>query len=342
MDGDIFDLDDQGIPLDLDKLPGTSDSNADKSRITTEIPDDDCIVKEMTKAERNGDTDSYTDSPFLARAGTSSSSFNNGLYPTMDDGEADNELGKSFDSNLHTGKNVNYTIPGNQQTKDVALSNQIDENTAGSTDVCSTQNNKTVVEDRASSSSDDVFTNCPGCTKLANDANKHAGLYADCSKVPIEGDFSQCPDCGRLDLHLTAFDIHVTERNDSAICSTASDDSDQSQSIQSESSMAISEVYLMPESPSAEDAVNGSRKSEHDMNAFDFDLSDNNHNYSDNIYKDVKRKLMQFDNPCYAEMHKRSRENGILSEMLKKNYMDDFLVRQSRCDDIWCIAETKL
>jgi hypothetical protein len=350
MDDDIFDLDDQGYPINLNSMPGTS-QNVEKipsqlSIITTEIPDHDCIIQEMSKAERNEDTISYTDSNFLVSVGTSSS-FNNGLYPTIENGETDNKLNIRFGSNLYTDDNISSNVPNKQQEETDTLPNQKDDTisdidyTVNSYNKAAVENRTSASSDRTSASSDDVFTNCPGCTRLATLTDFDAGLYEDCSKfskVPIDGGFSQCPDCGRLDLHLTPFDIHVSERNDSAICSTASDDSDQSQSNQSDSSIAISEVYLMPDSPLAEST---------DTNTFNFDVSEKilNHDHSDNIDKDDRRKRWHFENPCYTGLYERGTVDNLRNDrnLLKNRYIDNFLMKQSKSDgDIWCIAETKL
>ena len=62
--------------------------------------------------------------------------------------------------------------------------------------------------DRLSGSSDEVFTDCPGCLKTIG--NGHRVLA--------------CPQCQKARIELTMFDLHFTDRNDSAISSATSDD----------------------------------------------------------------------------------------------------------------------
>ena len=62
--------------------------------------------------------------------------------------------------------------------------------------------------DRLSGSSDEVFTDCPGCLKTID--NGHRVLA--------------CPQCQKARIELTMFDLHFTDRNDSAISSATSDD----------------------------------------------------------------------------------------------------------------------
>ncbi|XP_053372508.1 uncharacterized protein LOC123564547 [Mercenaria mercenaria] len=340
MDIDILDLDDQGIPTNIQNLTGTTcNKHFDPSytRVTTEIPDDDCNVTEMSKAERNSETTTYTDGPFLKRAATTSS-FNNGLYSTVDNTEVSNQLNVNIHRYPERAESTVSTLPTTQDnTADLLPSGRVgvvDDNSDA-------RFNKPTVETRTSESSDDVFTNCPGCTRLTTDRIFADQYIHNTKHTPVAGDvdISQCPHCIRLDLHLTPFDIHVNERNDSAICSTASDDSDHSQSNQSESSMAVSDVYLMPESPSPPATTNYPAKYTDDMkdfNTFDFDLPDDIHKL---------RRPRLFENPCYTELCIGSVKGDRLSDgmLLKKKCIDEFLLKQGQSDnDIWCIAETKL
>ena len=62
--------------------------------------------------------------------------------------------------------------------------------------------------DRLSRTSDDVFTDCPGCVKLSE------------SPESIQA----CPECQKTRIELSMFDLHSPDRNDSAISSATSDE----------------------------------------------------------------------------------------------------------------------
>ena len=62
--------------------------------------------------------------------------------------------------------------------------------------------------DRLSGSSDDVFTDCPGCVKLNENQQQ----------------IQSCPECRKTRIELSMFDLHSPDRNDSAISSATSDE----------------------------------------------------------------------------------------------------------------------
>ena len=62
--------------------------------------------------------------------------------------------------------------------------------------------------DRLSGSSDDVFTDCPGCVKLNENQQQ----------------IQSCPECRKTRIELSLFDLHSPDRNDSAISSATSDE----------------------------------------------------------------------------------------------------------------------
>lgn len=181
-------------------------------------------------------------------------------------------------------------------------------------------------EQRMSSSSDEVFTTCKSCSHL---------LCPDLTED--RPGMVQCQECGTLNIRLSPLDIHVTERTDSAICSTASDDSDHSHGTKSDSS-TNSEEYLMPESPGVPMAT-GARSANHNeksINTNSFDFSDVTfHSKFDNL---PDSNVSEMPMPLTFCSSKTSDYYYVL-----RHHMESVLLkRQLSGGEHWAIANTKL
>lgn len=344
MEAEIIDLDDQGIPTNIGNILGSrcrrpEDNQSGSPEVAQilrgQIPDKDLTVVELAKSELQNETASYTEDAFLGRIHRASvSSFDNGLYSAMERSPICDQLNDSFVSSTEREEKAVCSLLA---TGDIAQF--LPDRTGGDrmTTPVLPQRFIRPVEDRTSASSDDVFTSCPGCTKLTKKDTIDVIELSDLKKLKTEADDTDmtcCPDCGRLDLHLTAFDIHVNERSDSAICSTASDDSDHSQSNQSDSSMTISDVYLMPESPkiastTADKALNSSSMKV--INSFNFSQSNSMSQL------DIEKTWL----PKVSNASEESYSNGLFLQ--EKTSIDQFLLNQRKSEnDIWFICQTKL
>lgn len=343
MDDDCIDLDDQGFPTGsgihtchVYSRPTVSETAgpSHSQMVATEIRDKDCSAVDITKSDvASAD---YTDNVFRIRHRASVSSFDNELYSSMD---------KNLERDQHTTNSVHCKEKAEISVKSLShpgvithhLTSETEDVLEGADELPKRLTRPD--EDRTSASSDEVFTSCPSCARMTTD-KKFDTTEVPCTKklntVMDDSDMTECPDCGRIDISLTPFDIHVSQRNDSAICSTASDDSDQSQSNQSESSMAISDVYLMPDSPfttsaAADDA--GYCSNTKAMNTFNFVLLDVASQFKRTRGHDISSDLKGSIN-CV----------GISgSQMLQeKRSMDQVLLEQSHSEnDIWFICQTK-
>jgi hypothetical protein len=180
-------------------------------------------------------------------------------------------------------------------------------------------------EERTSTCSDEVFIHCENCSKTSHN----------------NAEISKCQTCcSRFDLHLTPYDIHVTERNDSAICSAASDDSDLSNGNQSEASSATSDEYLLPDSPfvaRTTEQVTDTESYRTPLEMFDFDVPDTGS-------KEVCGKFWLAENPVYGLLVDEKADGKFDYDYLfERNGRDRGLLRQckNRNNDVWCFAETR-
>lgn len=184
-------------------------------------------------------------------------------------------------------------------------------------------------ENRISSSSDDVFTTCKSCSQILS-----ADLTCD------EPEMIQCSDCGRLNIRISPVDIHVSERTDSAIGSTASDDSDQSHSIKSGSS-ASSDEYLMPESPGI--AVSTKTLLE-ESNLEMMDVKDKSFIFSDSadLQKNGSEDMDDYSAEMATQLQFFRADASEYYYILRHRVESVLLKRQLSGKESWAIASTKL
>ena len=185
-------------------------------------------------------------------------------------------------------------------------------------------------EQRISSSSDDVFTTCKSCSQL---------LFPDLDNG--KPDMVQCQECGLFNIKLSPLDIHVSERTDSAICSTASDDSDHSNGSKSDLS-THSEEYLMPESPGISMATglnknDPSHKLVGKKNSFDFTEEVTFLNLYDNEL--VERNT---SSEIPIQLSFISSDTKEYYYILRQHIESVLLKKQLSGDGDWAIANTKL
>lgn len=184
-------------------------------------------------------------------------------------------------------------------------------------------------EKRISSSSDDVFTTCKSCSQILS-----ADLTCD------EPEMIQCLDCGRLNIRISPMDIHVSERTDSAIGSTASDDSDQSHSIKSGSS-ASSEEYLMPESPgivvSSKPLLEESDQEMMDVKEKSFIFSD-----AADLHKNGSEDMDDYSTEMVTQLQFFRADASEYYYILRHRMESVLLKRQLSRKESWAIASTKL
>lgn len=189
------------------------------------------------------------------------------------------------------------------------------------TDTCigpgfSQPSSRKISEQRISSSSDDVFATCKSCNQI---------LYSD--KGLDTPEMVKCPDCGLLNLRVSPMDIHVSERTDSAICSTASDDSDHSHGNKSDYS-ANSEEYLMPESPFVVMATESLSK---DTESKPSNSKENHFNFEETAMPQIPNHLT-FCNTNDSEYY-----------FVLRNHLESVLLKQQLSDTDSCnIVDTKL
>ncbi|KAL4238511.1 hypothetical protein ACF0H5_003219 [Mactra antiquata] len=273
-----------------------------KQEVVTEIPDDNCSITELSKAEIQVEEPTYTDKAFRTIR-VSVSSIDNSLYSVMD-----NTTSISINDGIEEKDgNIGDVHPDNDIDTELRVS------------LASRMH-------KISGLSDEVFFHCDSCSTLSNDD---------------EHDASICSKCNTLNFTISPFDIHVSERTDSAICSTASYESDQSASIQSESSSATSDEYLMPESPLA---VTMSSSGDASKNiscklkqAFDFAEVDATGQI-------IEAKSVTAHNPCYTDISWLPARDDETSRILRQQlYADSVLESQtSSYSEKWCVANTKL
>lgn len=345
LEADIIDLDDKGIPTNIENMlssscrrpEGSGSGSPEVAQILQrQIQDKDFSVVELNNSDIENETASYTENAFLGRRHTASvSSFDNGLYSAMERSPISDHFNDSFASSTEKEKEAVSSLLAIGDTAQ-SLPERIEEDRMPTAVLPQRFIRPAKDSDRTSASSDDVFISCPGCTKLTKKDTIDVVELSDFKKLKTEADDTDmtcCPECGRLDLHLTAFDIHVSERNDSAICSTASDDSDHSQSNQSDSSMTISDVYLMPDSPiissaTADKALNSSSMKV--VNKFNFSQSNSMSNLGTE-----KTWLPKVSNDSEDRW-----SYGLLLQ--EKTSIDQFLLNQRKSEnDIWFICQTK-
>jgi len=227
----VSNLDNQTMSANTSTAPGKM-ATASGAEIVTKLPDKDCNVRDLSKTEQQEFAD-YSDEAF-ARNQASTSSFHNDLYvtdqPHIITGRPVEGPAAAADGGSYLGSATSLDQFQMEGADDQTSENSEDESQA-------MKQRRGLLEDRISSSSDEVFSECSTC----NNANELSCPPSDPEKP--------CSLCGKLLVRLSAADIHVTERNDSGVSSTASDDeSDPPLSNQSES-LTTSDTDLMPDSP---------------------------------------------------------------------------------------------
>ena len=119
--------------------------------------------------------------------------------------------------NDNPSENVDHTKPKSEPPKEIIDKTKAETDTPDHDTVSNTSSNASSFKigrrsppelDRLSGSSDDVFTDCPGCVKLGE------------NKRQIQA----CPECRKTRIELSLFDLHSPDRNDSAISSATSDE----------------------------------------------------------------------------------------------------------------------
>lgn len=303
-----MDLSCNGIDVDNDSslVANHCTSQNQGADVVTEIPDESCRFTKLSKSDLQVQELDYTDQAFRPTC-VAVSSIENSLYSAMENSPSNFcELDEKLFCNVQctAGQNANY------------------ENPLGVSGLSLDSSSESLRIRRSSGISDEVFFHCDPCSKLNDD---------DDSKSSI------CSTCHRMNFTLSPSDIHVSERTDSAICSTASYESDHTGSIQSESSSATSDEYLMPDSPLAATMATGEA-------VIDDELKTNQNqtfNFNDVQTSDqiTKTKSLFVHNPCYMSvLQAYSEETG---RMIRNKLYNGSIIRY-HVHDKWCIAETKL
>lgn len=360
MDADIFDVDDDDdevtLNLDHDHVKSTNQSCStsalhlaeitnynemteapyqSKTTVVIEhVPDDNCITEEIpmkSDDEMEVESSKYSDRPFVRKC-SESSSFHNGLYPDIDTSNVINDI--------ITGCN-DVVKDDSIMAKEIAVET---ENVL----VCNSNNNlelpvqnlsvptrKTSDSDRSSRSSDDseVFTSCSNCFK------KNMTM-----ETAVESE--NCSDCCHHSINLPSFDLHTVERNDSAICSTTSDQISIRKGHNSESSntSSISNEYLMPDSPhkvvSNENHLGDKQIDFHGQN-YENEIFQFGPEWSRNKNEDVTRYVENVVNNNISES-----ENPGHVDNLMKNVYDELLQNHKKTmkgvKESLSISETRL
>ncbi|XP_052767193.1 uncharacterized protein LOC128207991 isoform X2 [Mya arenaria] len=309
-----------------------------EAEVVTRIPDENIEITDIQKLEILTCPSDYSESMF-ARNLPSTSSFHNELYAVKKDdvieGIPDStnrekltemtwqtldttskgltNIENEFDNcqssmaNGHSSVNlkkefqekVSYTELASSvslvvsRSRSCSGSGSISDNNGGDDDN-SVFHGHLAPEYRVSSSSDEVFSECTSCS-----------ISDDLIDKTVQEKCKKC--CKLMVSRRCQPEIHVTERNDSAFSSTASDDSDQSHSNHSESSVATSDEYLMPDSPC--EATDIRRKEVSFDTLCDIPTNMSSHKPKHFVFephplkKTKLHKIKSVENPCYTWFH---------------------------------------